>query len=171
VTAPYDAYVLVHPEPWPASNEPAVVHPVFHDDVPPDEYGQHPVLGDVRDVPRRVEDGQGAVIAEAAAGCGRRVVVDDGTLAEQNDDQDALIAVGLPVSGWDVVPAAPHELDRLAGLLPPGTRVLIAGFSREDCVARAADALRRGGCTVDVHEQVTLPLTDAALALWTGAES
>lgn len=176
--AGFDVYVLVHPETYPASNEPRVIHPVFRgagEDngwVQPEDYGWHDAHGNVLDLLSGFDARLAALTATHARALPRRILINDGAITEFAYDADSGewyedMPPGVPGDGWDTVPAQPHELtSKVPGLLPAGTRVLLAGFSRVDCVAEVAKILKADGCRVTVDEPVTLPLTEAALTRW-----
>lgn len=195
--AEFDVYVLVHPEVYP-TNDPRVVHRVFRTedepvwaDMPgapdddaiffedaddglydPSAYGWHAEHGDIRHLLTGFDERIAALTAAHAVTAARRILIDDGAVAESSYDADTQtwhedLLPGVLGDGWEVFPAQPHELTtKVPGLLPAGTRVLLAGFSRHDCVARVATALQADGCQVTIDEPATLPLGEGALLLW-----
>ncbi len=180
----YDAYVLVHPEIYP-SNDQSVIH---HDiDALADEL---PALLDGFD------DRLAQEVARAAGTCDRRILVDDMTVGEMLVDrcphdlwplvqervdgedvsgynaaltillQHGEVLPDISGAGWEYVLAEPHHESLIVPLVAPGMRVLLAGFSRHDCVRRAVGLLRTAGCVVTYHEKATLPLSRTAVAAW-----
>jgi hypothetical protein len=149
-----DLYILVHPEMF-VLNDPGVIHPEaeFAPDALLDGFETHLT----------------SLVRTHAAAATRRVVVDDGTLLEDWEhpdgglDQEALTGTVLGGQEWELVAAQPHQLSDLTLAifgLTGGETVTLSGFHRDDCVAKVADILRAGGCTVSVDEPTTLPLPD-----------
>lgn len=135
-TATDETFVLVHPETVPA----------LYWAVDNDVYGEQ--------------------VTAAAAGATRRIAVLDSyavrDIAEAEADGEAYeLTIGVEVEGWDVVPAEPGELDiavkTIAAAVPPGTRITVGGFHREDCVRRVVEGLTDLGFETVVDDPSTLP--------------
>lgn len=109
-----------------------------------------------------------AAVHRVAARCGRRIVlVDPITLDEDHAEFGGSYAPTLGPfdwTGWEIVPAQRHEMAQTARAIPDRTPVIVAGFHRQDCVARLAAALARRGCAVTIHDVATAPLTQRALS-------
>jgi hypothetical protein len=167
-----DAYVLVHPEPFPSNDVWVMgVGAVDPDDCDwsdlPDWILDHAVADGFDDRYGR------AVAAEAARHTVRIALLDDLSHDEYDraaaDGEPHDLTVDVPADGWDVrfldspvPPGAGGALDDLG----PGDRATVAGFSRHDCVARVVAHLEAAGVDVTLHDVGTLPLTpDAADAL------
>jgi hypothetical protein len=139
-----------------------------------------------------IEDRYGAEVLAAASQCDRKVVVLDGTAMDDIDEyfptgrtffwdqdlQDQLVAddcaefgdltVGVPALGWTIILAEPHELCAAVRRAFRGYdgEVMVAGYARRDCVARAMRSLTRLGVRASLHEAGTLPLTLAAAQVY-----
>lgn len=106
-------------------------------------------------------------VHRVAARCGRRIVLADPiTLDADYAEFGGSYAPTLGASdwrGWEILPAQNHEMASAARIVPDRTPVIVAGFHRQDCVARLAAALTRRGCAVTIHDVATAPLTQRAL--------
>ena len=162
-------YLLIHPEPFPSNDVWAMGESAGHADCDwaeePDWILDHPVADDFD---RRY--GQ-TVATESARNDIRIALLDDLGHADWEDDPTSDLTVGVPARGRDVrfldSPVPTDQLpDVLADVDPARDVVTVAGFARNDCVARVVDWLDRGGADVRIHQTGTLPLTpDAAATL------
>ena len=172
--AQYAAYLLVHPERYP-SNDPDVIAGELSDYVMDRTGGFDAAYGAqvaaaAGSADRRValldglswgwlvEEAEGALDIELSAGA------DADTLqrAAERAGEGAQLTVGVAAAGWELVGAEPFNVAERAVHalvdLPAGARVLVGGFARRDCVARAADALRHAGYRADICPMTALPL-------------
>lgn len=142
----HDCFLLVHPERFPSNDWYAVCGG-----------GDPAALGSGDDF----DAWYGAQVSAAAARASRRLVLLDAYALDDLDAGDEQLTVGVAAAGWTVVACEPHEIDHLDGAqlgLQPGARLLLAGFHRDDCVARAARRLRALGLEVGIDDAATLPL-------------
>jgi nicotinamidase-related amidase len=63
------------------------------------------------------------------------------------------------VPGWRRLTIGPDRIDQLASAFASSELVLVAGYARDDCVARAMAALAGAGRAVALHDAATLPLS------------
>lgn len=121
------AFVLVHPEKYP-TNDPSVIH-----------WGAYEA-GDSFD---GFDEWYAVQVAAQAERAARRVVVLDSYAVDDRDesydwDGGYDLVTGVPDDGWEIMHADPGEFDEVRGLFPPGTKVTVGGFARNDCVAKVA---------------------------------
>ena len=102
-----------------------------------------------------------ASVRRVAGRCGHRVNVVDPMAADPAFGGPTLGGKGFP--GWREAVLDNSEVSKVARMVSPGSPVVVAGFARHDCVRRAAAALERAGCRVEIHDAGTLPLTARAL--------
>lgn len=152
---PSTTYLLVHPEPFP-SNDTGVILPS----------GVEAADVDPRMIGAGLDAAYGAEIARRSSECGRRIVVLDAIGREALEaTDDAHLTSGLPAKGWEILDAEPHAIGQVVRRAFRGYTgtVLVGGYARTDCVARAIAALRRLGIEVSLHDEGTLPLSFSAL--------
>ena len=87
--------------------------------------------------------------------------------ARSNDPGGELqVTVCAPLALFDeVVKADAFAIEDVVGQMAPpkaGATVHVGGYSRYDCVQRAAATLAANGWTVTICERTTLPILDAA---------
>lgn len=161
-------YLLVHPEPFPSNDVWVMGESAGHDDcdwaAEPGWILDQPVADDFD---RRY--GQ-AVATESARHDIRIALLDDLGHTDWEDDPTSELTVGVPADSWDVrFLDSPVPTDQLADVLGDldlaRDAVTVAGFARNDCVARVVDWLDRAGADVRVHQTGTLPLTPDAAAM------
>lgn len=98
-------------------------------------------------------------VGRIAAGCGRKIVIMDPSAEDHHPELN-----GKRLVGWNVARLDALEVTKVAAGVPSGSRVIVAGYARHDCVARVVAALERRGCPVVIHDVGTVPLTDRALS-------
>lgn len=160
-------YLLVHPERFPSNDWDAVG--VVFDDAGWDEPPRRRICLDDPAMLNGFEERYGAAIADAAGSCDRRICLLDETAFEDYDGEFAFeedLTVGLPADGWELAVCEPHQVGHVVRRLLKGAsgEVLVAGYARHDCVARALAAAKRLGLDASLHEAGTLPLNDTAAA-------
>jgi len=137
-TASPATYLLVHPERYP-TNDWEVIGPHVPDGTA--------LAG--------FDASYAAQVRERASSCSRRVVLLDDCGLEDVEDYGEILD-GVPVGDWEIVPCGPEQV----GLFREEERaVLIGGFARHDCVARAVKALKKLGLEATLDEPTTLPLS------------
>ena len=148
-TEAHHVYLLIHPEMW-TSSDPDATHALLHDLTC-----------------SQVDQAYGNAVASASARVDLRVVVDDGTVADDIADfGTAELAGVVTLQAWEILPAAPAQVDRVvsdwARTLPAGSDITVAGFNLYDCVTRVVCALQDMALTVHLDEPGTLPCTDTS---------
>lgn len=94
-------------------------------------------------------------IYRVARRCATRTAI---TMTDEEDDYKPALGGRDLDRSWSIRALDARQISLAAGVYPPGSRVIVAGFARHDCVARAIDALRRRGVHVIAHDTATLPL-------------
>jgi hypothetical protein len=149
------AYLLVHPERFPA-NDDFVLGPHLPDGLAVSDFDSWYA---------------NALIAETSGGIRRVVLLD--SFGREDLEEDGEFLAGVDPEGWEVAPCEPHEVGHVVRRLfrdsaTKGStgKVIVAGFARNDCVARAQKALERLGLEVELSDVATLPLSAAGAAAY-----